>query len=154
MLSKAVTVVSAAVLLASFDAVADEAATGKYLCFVSHMAGIQTMRSDGLAASGNFKPTEERFFIDIHPAIHPPQLCGPTQLHSFADWFFCRATFEVQIAGGRRLRSDLDFVFIGSMPYNEHFLLTQDGSFNSYQTVNSSDGFYVSNGKCTKISPN
>jgi hypothetical protein len=106
MLSKAVTLVSAAVFLASLNAVADEAATGKYFCFVSHMAGLQTMRSDGLVASGDFKPTEERFFIDIHPAIHPPQLCGPTQLHSFADWFLCRAPFEVQIAGGRRLRSD------------------------------------------------
>jgi hypothetical protein len=154
MLSKAVTVVSAAMLLASFDAVADEAGTGKYFCFVSHVAGIQTMRSDGPVASGNFKPAEEKFFIDIHPATHPPQLCGATQQHSFADWFLCGAPFEVQIAGGRRLRSDLNFAFIGPMPFNGHFFLSPDGSFNSYETVDSSDGFYVSNGKCTKVSPN
>ena len=135
-----------------FDAqAASELGAGKYYCFVSHMAGIQ-LDNNGQIYSGNIKPADDKFFIDIHLAIHPEKECsGPTDPSSFVDWWLCRANLEVQVGGGRRLRSDT-MSFVGAAPLNGHFWLTSDGSFRSYQPDLVSS--YISDGKCTKLSQN
>jgi hypothetical protein len=132
---------------------ADEITIGKYFCYVSHMAGIQ-QRDDGQVSAGNFKPQDENFFIDIHAALHPKDLCdtqfGATS-HDQGNWFLCHATYEVQINNGPRLRGDLIFSFIGVPPFTEEFDMYSDGTFHRYQTLLTSGGLFVSDGKCTKI---
>jgi hypothetical protein len=129
---------------------AEEIRIGKYFCYVSHMAGIQ-QKEDGQIASGNFKPTKEKFFIDIHPAAHPSQDCGPSYPESFSDWFVCKANFEIQIDNDLRLRGDTVISFIGPFPFGEQFVLYPDGTFNQHQTILDSGGWFVSDGKCTRI---
>jgi len=137
----------------SFCSHADEITIGKYFCFVSHTAGIQE-RADGQVSSGNFKPQNEKFFIDIRVALHPKDLCD-TQFsstsHNQTNWFLCYAIYEVQIDNGPILRGDLTFSFIGSPPFTEEFDMYSDGTFHRYQTLMTSGGLFVSDGKCTRI---
>ena len=139
--------IAVAALLASDHAKA-EIGAGKYFCFVAHMAGIQLNKNTGLTFSGNIEPREEKFFIDIHAAAHPQNLCGS----SSDDWFLCKAKWELQIGDGHRLRTDSIVAgFANGFPFFEHFQLYDDGRFNSYQTDGFGLGLYVLDGKCMNV---
>jgi len=136
-------------MLPLFGAEADTSDFGKYLCVVSHMAGIQT-DADGKAFSGKIQPTSDKFFLDIHQAAHPPSLCGKPG-DDFSDWFLCKAKFEVQINSAGRLRSDTTVTFIGPIPIADEFILNRDMSFYEYQNPLTSGGAFVSDGQCSKL---
>ena len=127
-----------------------EITSGKYFCLVSHLAGIQ-LTADGSERSGNFNPAEDKFFIDVHAAAHPSNVCTGPKTGEFSEWFLCAAKYEIRISDRRNLRGDVLGQFVGAQPYNDTFLLSADGSFNSFQAPFSTDGYYVSDGKCTKI---
>jgi hypothetical protein len=129
---------------------AEEISTGKYFCFVSHLAGIQ-IKDDGQIVSGNFKPMVEKFFIDIHLAMHPSELCPSPGDGSLNDWFLCRAKFEIQIDSGRRLRGDRASSFLGPDSIGDQFVLYENGTFDQHETFMSSGGYFVSDGKCTRL---
>jgi hypothetical protein len=141
--------VIAAYTMLPIEVGATETALGKYFCYVSDMAGIQVSES-GQVSSGNFAPKDEKLFIDIHPAVHPKNLCSNPASKEFSDWFVCNAAFEVQINNRPRLRGDNSLQFTGG-PLLGQFYLSDDGTFHHYQTILTSGGFFVSDGKCTKI---
>jgi hypothetical protein len=140
----------AALVVGNSAAATDEGVLGKYVCAVAHMAGIE--RRDGTVASGNFRPADSQFIIDIHAAIHPSDVCA-THSGTQNDWFVCHATFELQIDDKWRLRGDNPISFSGPLlAETEVFLLYEDNhSFTRFQTQLSSGGYFVSDGKCSKI---
>ena len=56
------------------------------------MAGIQ-INDNGETSWVRFTPRDEKFFIDIHAAIHPKDLCDT----SYDDWYLCHATYECKL---------------------------------------------------------
>ena len=141
-----------AALIGGHSAIAaDEATVGKYVCVVTHVAGLQ-YRDDGTIAAGNFSPAEPQFFIDIHRAVHPSDGCT-THFDTQNDWFLCHADFELQIDDKWRLRGDNTISFSGPLlAETEVFLLYSAGtSFKRFQTLFSSGGYFVSDGKCSKV---
>jgi hypothetical protein len=140
-------------LLIPIGSQGEDAPFGKYLCYVSHLVGIQ-FEKDGTVSAGNFKPVEDRFFLTVSAATPFP---GCPNLYAkqqgLLNWYSCEARFEARIGNGPLLRSDDVHTFIGTLlASGEYFQIDYDsGAFVSNVTVMSAGGFYTSDGKCTKV---
>jgi hypothetical protein len=144
------TAVFASLALWLAPAPAAENYSGKYFCFVTNMTGIQQDQY-GSVFAGKLQPAEEKFFIDVHLAVHPFRICATNKPElTFDNWFLCLATYEIEIGKNKyHLRSDIALTFYGSSVIPSVFYLSKDGDF-IYFNTDISDS-YVSNGKCSKI---
>ena len=143
---------AATLALYPHDAFSQQSHLGKYLCINSRLVGIQ--HSDGNVSSGNFKFSEQRFFLLIRNAT---VMQGCPNLWSANDgllnWFSCKAKFEAQIEGAPLLRADNDNFFIGVTPVFRNFLQF-DYDTGEFQAVsnNIGSGLFIAEGKFTKVS--
>lgn len=121
--------------------------TTKYVCLVTHLAGIQ-VEQDGHISSGNFHPQDDKFFLTIG-TVMPLAECPTTKMQGLNYWYFCLARFAAQIDNRLVLRGDNATVFQG-IAGGEYFQLASDMTFISI-TNNLAGGNYVSDGKCTAL---
>jgi hypothetical protein len=127
---------------------ADGINVGKYLCVVSHLAGIQ-YEKDGRTTSGNFQPAEKEFFLTI-ANVTPLEECPKTKMAQLNYWYFCLSKYAAQIDSKPVMRGDKSDTFIGLVG-GDYLQLTDDLRFSSVTGILSLTGYYVSDGKCTKV---
>jgi hypothetical protein len=124
---------------------------GKYLCVVSHLAGIQYPSSGG-TSWGKFEPADKEFFVTIAPAQASDQCSKTWPPVGHIRWFMCETKFLVQMDNKEILRGDDASTFY-SLVGGGTFSMTDDLTFTSIEDVfPAGRGLYVSDGKCTKVS--
>lgn len=124
---------------------------GKYLCVVSKMAGIQ-YEPDGRMTVGGFQPAVEKFFVTVSqtsPELAKQCPWNPTMAREY--WLGCTAKYAASIDGGPPMKGDDGHIFFGFLAIGDYFLIADDLKFNRFTTVFSSNGLFVSNGKCTRL---
>jgi hypothetical protein len=130
---------------------------GKWFCFVSTMVGIQVDKEGGLA-SGNIKPTHDKFFINIKEVNSPQKqmACefGEFGLRNSLDQSSsnrCLANFELEFAPDvlTKLQSSDSYVFKGK--FSEAFILYGTNDFVLIQQDYGSGSNYLARGRCEKI---
>jgi hypothetical protein len=151
------TITTLALLGTSLSAHADDIQAGKYLCVVSHLAGIR-YEKDGRTTSGNFKPAEEKFFLTIAP-VTPLDECSKKskaeiKAWGLPYWYFCVAKFAAQIDNQPGLRGDTSHAFVPLAAVGDYFSINtylNELHFTSTTGMLSLTGIYVADGKCTRI---
>lgn len=121
---------------------------GKYLCLVSHLAGIQ-YESNGQISAGSFKPADDKFFLTI-AHFKPLDECPTTKMKRINYWFFCLAKYSAQVDNQLILHGDDPNVFVGLSP-GDNLSIDDDLGFLHVTGPLSGTGTYVSDGKCTKV---
>lgn len=122
---------------------------GKCLCIINHLASMQ-YEADGRVASGNFKPAEDKFFLTIAP-VRPLDECPKTKIAGHNYWYFCLEKFAAQQDGKLVLRGDDDKLFL-SLVGGDYLQFNDDMTFDEVEGVfPSGRGWYVSEGRCTKL---
>jgi hypothetical protein len=122
---------------------------GKYLCVVSHMAGIQ-YENDGVTRSGNIRPYSEKFFVNIRPYKLLMDKCPFDLNMTHLYWLGCQAKYEAIIDNNPPMRGDDQHLFHGVMAI-DFFEMSDDFTFTRFAGILSSSGMIVSDGKCTKL---
>ena len=85
--------------------------TAKYICVVSHMAGIQHEK-DGRVSTGNFKPASEKFFLTIG-RISREEKCPWDATFGKTYWLACVAKYMAEIDNDPPMRGDNGSDFYG-----------------------------------------
>jgi hypothetical protein len=135
--------------------------TAKYLCVVSHTAGIQT--ENGRVSAGKSIPAYEKFFLSIGK-INQEKKCTFDPTIGRIYWLGCLAKYMAQIDNEPAMRGDDGQQFFGLFASGDYFSIDEELHFKRYTsgasigisptgeaTATWYNGSFVSDGKCTRL---
>lgn len=136
--------------------------TAKYMCVVSHTAGI-TYEKDGQVSVGKIIPAYETFFLSIGKINHEAK-CSFDPKIGRIYWLGCLANYMAQIDNEPAMRGDDGQQFFGLFASGDYFSIDDNLHFKRYTggvaigisptgeaTLTSYNGSFVSDGKCTRV---